>query len=159
FARGIDVIPVKPTPTAESGLFLDGAKVPFPRSVYATLLLDVDGNVLALRYGSQNLGSLIPMRTDAHVMAAYQLNPNLELAGDLTVPLYQMDTFPLLRDQGYAQPGVSAWGLGDLRGLARWQVADPETSLLGLAAVGEVRANIGNEASFLGDRAMVFGAR
>lgn len=159
FARGIDVVPIKPTPTAGSGLFLDGAKLPYPRSIHAALLLDVDGGVLALKYGAQNLGSLIPLRADAHVMAAYQLNEKLELAGDLPVTLYQMDNFQLLRDQGYDQPGVSAWGLGDLRGLARWQLADPEGAPIGLAAVGEVRANIGNEASFLGDRAMVFGAR
>ncbi|HYV49666.1 MAG TPA: OmpA family protein [Myxococcaceae bacterium] len=159
FTRGIDVIPLKPTPTAGSGLFLDGAWVPYPKSVHAAVLLDLDGSVLALKYGTQKLGDLIPLRVDAHVLAAYQLNEKLELAGDLPVTLFQMDNFQLLRNQGYDQPGVSPFGLGDLRGLARWQLADPETSPIGLAAVGEVRVNIGNEASFLGDRAMVFGAR
>ncbi|HEY8207336.1 MAG TPA: OmpA family protein [Myxococcaceae bacterium] len=159
FTRGIDVVPIKPTPTAESGLMLDGAKIPYPKSIHAALVLDLNGGVLALRYGPQKLGDLIPLRLDAHVLAAYQLTDKLEIADDLPVVLFQQDNFKLLRDQGYDQPGVGVFGLGDLRVLGRYQLFDPEGAPFGVAAVGEMRVNIGDGDSFMGDRAMVFGAR
>ncbi|HZN91213.1 MAG TPA: OmpA family protein [Myxococcales bacterium] len=160
FLRGIDVVPVKPTPSARSGLMLDGAKVPYPKSIHAALVFDLNGGVLVLRYGSQKLGDLIPMRADAHLLVAYQLSEKIELAGDIPFTFLQMDNFQLLRDQGFNQPGVAAAGLGDARVTGRYFLLDPEGSTpVGLAAVGEVRFNIGDGNSFLGDRAMVFGAR
>src|SRR5687767_298235 len=82
FLRGFDAVPIKPTPTALSGLMLDGVTPALPRSLHAALILDLNGGILSLRYGSQKLGDLIPFRADARLMVAYQLTEKLEVAGD-----------------------------------------------------------------------------
>jgi outer membrane protein OmpA-like peptidoglycan-associated protein len=159
FSRGIDMVPVKPTPTAYSGFTLDGARLTYPKSLHAAVMLDLNDGVLALRYGDQKVGDLIPLRVDLHLLAAYQLLDRLEVAGDLPFTFFQADNFQLLRDRGINEPGVAPAGLGDLRALGRYILVDAASGALGVAAIGEVRLNIGNEGSFLGDRAMVFGAK
>jgi outer membrane protein OmpA-like peptidoglycan-associated protein len=159
FLRSFDAVPIKPTPTASSGLVLDGVTPAAPNSLHAALVLDINAGILSLRYGNQKLGDLIPLRADARLMVAYQLTPRLELAGDLPVTLFQWDNMQLLRDRGFPQPGVSAVALGDLRALARYVVLDGQGGPVALAAIGEVRANTGDGYSFTGDRSMVFAPR
>jgi outer membrane protein OmpA-like peptidoglycan-associated protein len=159
FLRGIDAVPVKPTPTALSGLTLDGAERPYPHTFHAAMLFDLTTGVLGLRFGGVKLGDLIPLRIDAHLLAAYQFSDALEFALDVPFTLYQWDNMQLLTAQGFAQPGIAPLGVGDIRFVSRYSVLDPEKWPIGLSAVGEMRVNSGDGNSFLGDRAWVFGIK
>lgn len=160
FLRSFDAVPIKPTPTALSGLMVDGVTPGVPRSLHAALVIDLNGGILSLRFGNRKLGDLIPLRADARLMVAYQLTEKLELSGDLPITVFQWDNMQLLRDQGFIQPGVASVALGDLRALARYTLLDGRSSIpVAVAAIGEVRANTGDGYSFTGDRSWVFAPR
>lgn len=155
FSRGFDAVPVKPTPTANSGIAQEGAELPAQNSLHGALLLDFNLGVLSLRLGEEKLGDLIPYRMDAHAMIAYQLTKRLEIAGSIPVTIFQGDNFDLLTAQGFPQPGISAVGLSDPRLLARFMLLDQATFPIALTLIGEVRAPLGADQSFLGARSFV----
>lgn len=161
FQRDFDTVPIKATPTLDSGIALDGAKAQSPHSFRFALLFDFNVGTLALRDGNDKLGDLIPYRLDAHLLAAYQLHRRFELAVDMPFTAYQADNFQLLRDNGFPQDGVSSFGLGDLRVLPRINVVDPESWFLGIGVhlIPELRLPTGNGQSFLGDRGVTFAPR
>lgn len=159
FIRGFDAVPVKPTPTQNSGIALEGAQLVQRKSFRFGLLLDANVNILALKLGDEKLGNLIPFRTDLHLLGAYQLHPRLEVGLDLPLTVYQVDNFRLLQDNGFTQPGIAAFGAGDIRVLPRVAILPPESFPIGLAGVLEVRLPTGAERSFLGDNGFVFAPR
>lgn len=161
-ARGFDAVPFKPTPLSNSGIALEGADVWARRSVHAALLFDLSVNNLALRDGTEKIGNLIPLRLDAHLMAAYQVHERIEVGVDLPLVVYQQSNFGLLEEQGFSQGVYSlarpcaqalkdGCGLADLRVVPRVVILDPETFPLGLALIPEVRIPIGDGQSFTGD--------
>lgn len=156
FQRNFDAVPIKVTPDQDSAIAVAGAQLAEPGTYQLGLLFDFNDGVLALRSGSQQLGYLIPLRLDAHLMGAFQLTRRLELAVDLPFTLRQTNGFNLLAEQGLVEPGVSSAGVGDLRLLGRF---DPLGRALpgGILAVltGELRAPTGDGQSFLGDRGWV----
>ncbi|MFL5319146.1 MAG: OmpA family protein [Myxococcaceae bacterium] len=159
FRRSFDAVPVKPTPTANSGIAQDGAALPPQGSLHGAVLLDFNLGVLSLKLGDQKLGDLIPYRMDAHAMLSYQLHRRFEIAGSIPVTVLQGDNFELLNAQGFPQPGVSAVGLDDPRLLARFMLLDPETFPVALTVIGEVRAPLGAEQSFLGGHGFLLAPR
>ncbi|MDY7228793.1 OmpA family protein [Hyalangium rubrum] len=164
FSRSFDAVPVKATAAQDSGLALEGARMPSVGSMRASLLLDFNLSILSLNLGDEKLGDLLPYRLDAHALFAYQVHPRLELAADLPFTVIQGDRFQLLRD-ALAAPdfpgaaGVSRYGLGDVRLLPRFTLLDPSLAPVGLALVGEVRLPTGNAGSFLGERGVLVSPR
>jgi len=160
FARGIDVVPVKLTPSASSGLTLESGEMPERGSFRLTPVLDFNVGILALKLGSDRLGDLIPFRTDLHLMASYQLLERLELAADLPIVVANISNFGLLRDQGFPQASPNVVGLGAFRVLGRFQIiGQREIPIFRLAAVAEVRAPTGDQFSFMSDRGFVLAPR
>ncbi len=160
FARGIDAVPVKLTPTVGSGLTLDGADLPQVGSFRLMPLLDFNVGILALKAGNARLGDLLPFRTDLHILAAYQALNRLELAADLPVTLVNVSNFKLLNDQGFPQQAPRAFGLGALRAMGRFQIVrQSEIPIIGLAAIMEIRAPTGDGFSFMSDAGWVFAPR
>jgi outer membrane protein OmpA-like peptidoglycan-associated protein len=159
YGRDIDLVVVKPTPTLNSGISLEGADTMEKRSYQLEFLLDANVGLLALNSGNQRLGDLIPFRLDGHVMGAYQLLSRLELSLDLPVTLYQSTNFGILTAQGIPMSGVSAAGLGDLRLLPRVTLLHPKGAPLGVAVVLETRLPTGNGQAFLGGGSVVFAPR
>jgi OOP family OmpA-OmpF porin len=160
FARGIDTVPNKLTPTMNSGLTLEGGELEYRGSWQLQAVLDVNFGVLSMKLGEQPLGSLIPVRTDIHVLGAYQLHPRIEVAADLPVTFYQASDFRLLADQGFPQEEPQRAGLGAPRLLTRVQLLRvSEVPIVSLAAVAELRFPVGDTFSFLSDRGWVFAPR
>lgn len=164
FQRNFDAVPLKATPAQDSGIALEGALLPAAGSWRAALLLDYAHAPLALAYGEEKLGNLIPYRLDAHLLGAWQLLPRLELGLDVPFTLVQGDRFSLLRERlgvtdfpGAA--GVSRWGLGDVRLVPRVGLLDPDAAPLGLAVVTELRLPTGDGQSFLGEHGVLFAPR
>ncbi len=160
FARGIDVVPIKLTPSAGSSLTLEGADLPAVGSFRLTPVLDFNLGILSLKLGDERLGDLIPFRTDLHLMASYQLHSRVELAADLPIVLANVSNFGLLRDNGFTQDSPNVVGFGALRLLGRFQILrQTEVPIVGLAAIAEIRAPIGDAFSFMSDRGFVFAPR
>ncbi len=160
FARGIDVVPVKLTPSASSGLTLEGADLPVKGTFRLLPVLDFNAGILALKLGDQRLGDLIPFRADLHIMASYQVTNRVELAADLPITLVNLNNFKLLNDQGFPQNAPRVGGLGALRVLGRFQILrQTELPIIGLAAIAEIRAPTGDGFSFMSDRGFVFAPR
>ncbi|WP_224245458.1 OmpA family protein [Hyalangium gracile] len=164
FQRSFDAVPVKATAAQDSGIALEGARPSPVGSLRASLLLDLNLSILALKLGDERLGDLIPYRLDAHALFAYQLHPRFELGVDLPFTVIQGDRFELLRDALAAPdfPGaasVNRYGLGDLRLLPRVHLLDPSQFPVGLALVGEVRLPTGDGYSFLGERRVLVAPR
>lgn len=159
-ARGIDLVPIKFSPTMDSGLTLEGGELLNTRSYFFQALLDFNVGILAAKNGNERIGDLIPFRADLHLMAAYQLHPRIELSADLPITIAQVNNFGLLAMQGFAVPAPYAAGLGAPRLLGRMQIIkQSEFPLVGLAGVLEVRIPIGDTFSFLSDRGFVFAPR
>lgn len=159
FQRDFDLVVVKPTPSMNSGIALDGADTLAPKSFHVDFLLDFNFGLLALKLGGQKLGDLVPFRLDGHLAGSYQLLDFLEVGADIPLTLYQSDNLGLLAAQGFPQPGIHAVGLGDIRVLPRLTILRPDRALLGVAFVAETRFPTGDGASFLGDRGLVFAPR
>lgn len=167
FARGIDLVPVKVTPTMNSGLTLDGAELREHRSWQLRALLDLNLGILALKLGDQRLGDLVPLRLDLHLLGAWQLHPRIEVAADLPFTVGQVSNFKLLDQQGFPQTAPNAAGIGAPRLLGRVQILRQSdvmignAGLLAIAAVLEVRIPLPGSStfSFLSDRGFVFAPR
>lgn len=160
FPRGIDTVPLKLSPSLNSGLVLDGAELERAHSWLLQAVVDVNVGVLSLRFGNEPLGELIPLRTDVHIMGAYQPHSRVELAADLPVTVYQRDNFQRLETEGFPQTRPAIAGLGAPRLQGRFQILrQSEIPIVGLAAVLEVRIPVGDQASFLSDRGFVIAPR
>lgn len=159
FRRSFDAVPIKLTPGMNSGLSLDGARLLAKDSFLAQLAFDLNFGILALRLGNEKLGDLLPFRADAHLLFAYQLHDRVELAADLPLTVFQVNNFRLLSDNGFPQPGVNAFGLGDVRATARVSLLDERSFPVSLAAIAELRLPTGDRTSFLGDASVVFSPR
>jgi OmpA-OmpF porin, OOP family len=161
FTRGFDVVPVKPTPTMNSGIAVEGAATWDKGSWRTAAMLDFNIGILALKLGPDKIGDLIPFRTDLHIIGAYQVHQRVEIGVDLPLTVFQIDNFKLLSDNGFNDPGggVSAFGLGSVRVVPRFTLLDPETFPIGLAAIAELRAPSPFGKSFIGDRGFVFAPR
>lgn len=161
FARGIDSVPIKPTPALHSTFTLEGGELELHRSFALQALLDFNLGVLDLKLGNERLGDLIPFRADLHLMGAYQVHPRVEISADLPITFLQVSNFELLTNQGFPQESPHAAGLGAPRLLGRVQILRQSEwiQLLALAAVLEVRLPIGDKQAFLSDRGFVFAPR
>jgi OOP family OmpA-OmpF porin len=159
YTRSFDAVPDKPTPLLNSGITLEGGELFSPKSFRAALLVDMNGEILALQLGEKKLGNLIPFRADAHALFSYQILQRLEVGVDLPVTFYQQDNTQLLVQQGFATPGISAVGLDELRVLPRFVILDGHRFPIWLDAVGEVRFPTGDRGSFLGSRGLGFAPR
>jgi OOP family OmpA-OmpF porin len=171
FIRSFDAVPLKPSPSVNSGIALDGADAWDRGSLRGALLLDFNLNVLSLREGTRKLGDLIPARLDVHAMLGLQLHPMFDLSIDLPLVLYQGDDFGLLAEQGLPQPGVYSLlkpcdsmftrgcGFADIRLLPRVHILAPESAPIGLAVLAEVRIPTGDGQSFTGDRGWTIAPR
>lgn len=160
FARGFDAVPLKLTPTANSGLQLDGADLRPKRSWQLGAILDLNFGVLGLKLGDQRLGDLIPFRTDLRIGGSYQLLDRLEVGGELPITILQLNAFRLLSDQGFPQDPPAAVGLGAPRVIGRFQILrQTEIPIVSLAAVLEARLPIGSGFSFLSERGFVISPR
>lgn len=158
FARGFDLVPVKPTAALLSGIALEGAELPAAKSFRFALLLDPNLGVLALRRGDEKLGDLIPFRQDLHLLAAYQLHRRVELAADLPLTAYQAHNFGLLAEQGLPENPPASFGLGSVRLLPRFALLDHRFPIP-LAAVVELRLPAPSSRDFTGDSGLVFAPR
>lgn len=159
-ARGIDLVPIKYTPTMESGLALEGGELQLTRAFLLTAMLDFNFGILSAKNGNERLGELMPFRTDLHIMGAYQLHPRVELSADLPITIGQVQNFALLTQQGFTTTAPNAAGLGAPRLIGRVQIIkQSEFPIVGLAGVLEVRIPIGDTNSFLSDRGFVFAPR
>lgn len=159
-ARGIDLVPIKFTPTMESGLALEGGELQLTRSFLITAMLDFNFGILSAKNGNERLGELMPFRTDLHIMGAYQLHPRVEIAADLPITIGQIHNFGILSQQGFITTPPNAAGIGAPRLLGRVQILrQSEIPIVGLAGVLEVRIPIGDTTSFLSDRGFVFAPR
>lgn len=159
FARGFDVVPVKPAMSSSAGIAQDSATMPATKSIHGAFLFDFNVGVLALRLGSEKLGDLIPYRLDGHAIFAYQLHERIELSGSIPLTLFQGSNFDLLRDQGFPQESPAAVALSDARAQGRFLVLNQDTFPIGLAGILEVRAPIGNDQAFTGARSFVVAPR
>jgi OOP family OmpA-OmpF porin len=160
FARGIDLVPNKVTPTMNSGITLDGAETLYRGSWALQALFDFNWSLLALKSGDAYIGQLVPFRWTLNLMAAFQLHNRIEVAADLPITLYQVTNFGLMADQGFPQEEPKAAGLGALRFFGRVQILrQSEIPIVGLAALLEVRVPTGDQFSFLSDRGFVFAPR
>ncbi|MDP1823895.1 MAG: OmpA family protein [Archangium sp.] len=159
-ARGIDLVPIKFTPTMESGLALEGGELQLTRSYLLQALLDFNVGILAAKNGNERIGDLMPFRADLHIMGAYQLHPRVEVSADLPITIGQVNNFALLEQQGFSTPPPAPAGLGAPRIMGRLQILkQSEFPIVGLAAVLEMRIPIGDQKSFLSDRGFVFAPR
>lgn len=159
FARGFDVVPVKPTPLLDSGISLEGGRMLPARSWRAALLFDLNVGVLALKLAQDKLGNLIPFRADAHLLFSYQLLERLELGVDLPITVFQRGAFGRLNELGFPSQDVAAFGLGDLRLVPRIGLLTSQSFPLGLSLIPEVRLPTGDGDSFLGDLGVVLAPR
>lgn len=158
--RGIDLVPMKLTPTMRSGMILDGAETPRKGAYHAEVALDLNLGILGLTVGRSKVGDLVAGRLDLHLMASYQLHKRVELAADLPITLFQDSSgFQLLRDKGFYQSNLNIAGLGDFRLLGRFSVFSQKDFPLGVAAVAEVRFPTGNKYSLMGEWGVVFAPR
>lgn len=159
-ARGIDLVPIKFTPTMESGLALEGGELQLTRSYFFQALLDFNVGILVAKNGEERIGDLMPFRADLHLMGAYQLHPRVEIAADLPITIGQVNNFAILAAQGFTTEAPRAAGLGAPRIMGRLQIIkQSEFPIVGLAAVLEVRIPIGDTFSFMSDRGFVFAPR
>jgi outer membrane protein OmpA-like peptidoglycan-associated protein len=160
FSRGIDAVPLKLTPSMNSGLVLDGAELLPPGSFSVQALVDLNFGILALELGDQRLGDLLPFRGELHLLGAWQALPRLELAADLPIVFHQEGRFSLLTDSGFVQANPASAGLGAPRLQARVQLLrQAELPIVGLAAILELRLPFGDRDAFLSDRGLVFAPR
>ena len=160
FARGIDAVPLKLSPALSSGLILDGAELETTHSWMLQALVDLNVGIMSLKFGKEPLGALIPLRTDVHIMGAYQLHSRFELAADLPITVLQLNNFQALADQGFPQDSPKVAGLGAPRLQGRFQILkQSEVPIVGLAAILEVRIPVGDKASFLSDQGFVIAPR
>lgn len=160
FARGIDLVPNKFTPSMESGLALEGGELQSTRSFLLQALLDFNVGILVAKNGNDRLGDLVPFRADLHILGAYQLHSRVEVAADLPITIGQINNFRILEEQGFPQRAPNAAGLGAPRLLGRFQIIkQSEFPVVGLAAALEARVPIGDAFSFLSDRGFVFAPR
>lgn len=158
--RGIDLVPIKFTPTMDSGLALEGGELLLTRSFQLQAMLDFNVGILAAKNGTERLGDLMPFRTDLHIMGAYQLHPRIEVSADLPFTIAQINNFALLEQQGFNTPAPAAAAVGAPRILGRVQILkQSELPIVGLAGVLEVRFPIGGIDSFTSDRGFVFAPR
>ena len=157
-SRGFDAVPIKHAASLDSGISLEGARLLPQGSLHAELLLDLNSGFFPLHDGSQYLGDVIPVRTDAHVLLAAQVHPLFDVALDLPVTAYQRDNFALLAGM-YPVPGVAAVGLGDPRVIGRVRLLEEARWPLSLAGVLEVRIPVGDGQSFLADSSPVIAPR
>lgn len=159
-ARGIDLVPIKFTPTMESGLALEGGELQLTRAYLLQAMLDFNIGILAAKNGNERIGDLMPFRGDLHILGAYQVHPRVEVSADLPITFAQVNNFALLTQQGFTTPAPAPAGLGAPRLMGRLQILkQSEFPIVGLAAVLEVRIPIGDIKSFLSDRGFVFAPR
>lgn len=160
FARGIDLVPNKVTPTMNSGITLDGAELLYRGSFALQALFDLNWSLLALKSGDAYIGQLVPFRWTLNLLAAWQLHHRFEVGADLPITLYQSTNFGLMEEQGFPQESPRAAGLGSLRFFGRFQILrQSEVPIVSLAAVLEARVPTGDTFSFLSDRGFVFAPR
>lgn len=153
FARGIDPVENRLSPSMNSYLTLSGARLAPARSYQLDFWLDYNRGLMAFKLGDKKLGNLVDDRLDAHLHFAYAPLDWLELAVDLPVTLFQDTGFDELRQQtGFVDTPPSRAGLGDLKLQARAAILDEARFPVGLAAIVEGRGFTGDGDSFLGQR-------
>jgi len=159
FLRAFDAVAIKHGTGMDSGLSLDGARLLPAGSFEAKLLFDLNVGLMALKLGDEKLGDLIPARFDAHLLLAYQLHQRIELGLDLPLTLYQVNNFGLLAANGFPQPGIAAFALGDVRAVVRVGLLTEDRFPVSVTAIGELRVPTGDHESFTGDLRAVFAPR
>lgn len=163
FERDIDLVVVKPTPAFNSGIGLEGATTRAAFDYRLELALDFNDGLLALvGAGGRKLGDLIPYRFDAHLMGAFQILPRLDVGVDVPITWAQGNGFAIFDTFGIPQPGIMAFGFGDVRLVPRFVLLSQSKAArmpLGLAVVGEVRFPTGDGQSFLGEHGFLFAPR
>ena len=165
-ARGIDLIPNKPSPFAKSGITLDGALAAPVGTLRGEFLIDWNTQILKLYLGNPDnkLANFIPYRVDAHAIFSWTPLSFLEVAFDLPVTIAQGSNFDQFTAQGIpptdplVAPPASA-GLGDLRILPRVFLLKQAWAPIGAAISFETRLPTGNAESFLGANTVVFAPR
>lgn len=159
FGRGIDLVPVKPTAGQRSGIALDSADLPAPRSFRFALMIDQNAGILALKLGDQKLGDLMPYRADVHLLGAYQVHRRLELGVDIPFTGFQVSSFGLLEQNGFPERAPAVAGFGSARILPRVAILDSDELPIGLAGIAEIRLPSPASDEFVGDESLVFAPR
>ncbi|MCL2178077.1 MAG: OmpA family protein [Proteobacteria bacterium] len=159
FQRGIDAVPIKLTPTLDSGLVLEAVEMQHAGAWSVRLLGDLNFSPLSIKFGNERVGSLIPFRADLHLFASYQPLSRLELAIDLPLTVYQSNKFELFEQHGLPQRAPAAAGLGDLRLIGRYAILTQQQFPIALGAILEIRAPTSNTNHFLGGRGFVLAPR
>ena len=159
-ARGFDAVPFKPTTTSGGLVLVEGVSTPSRGTLRASLLLDSNVGLLALRRGSTTVDQLLPWRNDLMLAGSYQWQSWLEVAAVVPVTAYQTRHFDRLEGLGLSlDPRVSASGLGTSRLTARASLPRSGPGSLGVADVLEVRLPTGDADSFLGERGVAIADR
>ncbi len=160
FARGIDLVPVKPTAGARSGIALEGASLPDPKSWRFALMFDLNVGVLALKRGQEKLGDLMPFRGDLHLLGAWQIHRRVELAAHLPITFLQLPNFGLLEREGYTgERAPSPLGLGSVRLLPRFSILRTDQFPIGLVGIAEIRLPSPSAKELVGELGPVFAPR
>jgi OmpA-OmpF porin, OOP family len=160
FARGIDPVHNRLSPSMNSYLTLSSAELAVARSYQLDLWLDYSRGLMAFQIGDEKVGNLIHDRLDLHLHGAYALVDWLELAVDLPVTVYQANGFDALEaETGFAAARPAQGGLGDVKLQARAGILDEARFPVGLAAIVEGRGLTGDGDSFLGERTAMISPR
>ena len=152
-ARGIDPVGGKLAIGSDAFLTVEGARTAPARSFGLSLFADYNHGLMALRLGDEKIDDLLAHRLDLHLMASYALTGWLEVGADLPLTLWQANGFARLEEEtGFPADEPAAWGLGDVRFLAKARLLEEALHGIGLAALAEVRLPTGDDESFLGER-------
>ena len=152
-ARGIDPVGGKLAIGSDAFLTVEGARTAPARSFGLSLFADYNHGLMALRLGDEKIDDLLTHRLDLHLMASYALTDWLELGADLPLTLWQANGFARLEEEtGFPADEPAAWGLGDVRFLAKARILEEGLHGFGLAALAEIRLPTGDDQSFLGER-------
>jgi OmpA-OmpF porin, OOP family len=158
-ARGIDIVPNKPSPFALSGITLDGALAAPVGTLRGEALVDWNTQILSLSLGNEKLGNLVPYRVDGHLIFSWTPLSFLEVAADLPFTIAQGSNFQELDKAGFPVAGIASAGLDDLRILPRIFLLNPDRFPIGAAVSLETRFPTGNAQSFMGANTVVFAPR
>jgi len=158
-ARGIDLVPNKPSPFARSGITLDGASAAPVGTLRGDVLVDWNAQILSLSLGDQKLGNLIPYRVDLHLDFSWTPLSFLEVAVDMPFTIAQGNNFQELTAEGFPTAAPASAGVDDLRILPRVFLLQQSWAPIGAALSLEVRFPTGNAESFMGANTVVFAPR
>lgn len=157
FRRGIDPINSKLAASIDGFLTNEGARTSRAGSFQLQLGLDFAFGLMSLKVGEEKIGDLIKHRFDLHLLGGYAVTDWAEVAADIPFTLYQGNGFAALnKATGLSEPAPAAAGLGDVRLLGKLRLLQQEHYAITVSAIAEVRIPTGADASFLGERSVVF---